>query len=282
MGNLSEAQQAFLSALHSKHKRLSDLNAEELLKRAQEQADRVNKTSGSLTGYDCPVCRNKGFVEVVIDNGAISGRPCYTTGPRECECMKIRKSKWLMKKSGLERLAARCTFDTFKAEQPWQAAIAKGAQEFVQGFCGFFFIGGQSGCGKTHICTAMCVAFINQGREVRYMLWTDEAARIKASITDEAVYNDRMWSLKTVDVLYIDDLFKPTGANAQPTAADIRLAYEIINYRYNAGKTTIISSERTTNELYDIDEAIAGRIKEYSEGYCYNIARDKAKNWRLR
>lgn len=273
---------ALILELRSKHKPLQEMTNEELLARAQEQADRVNKASGNLTGYDCPVCRNKGWVEEVRENGQQAGRPCYTTGPRECECMKIRKSKWLLKKSGLERLAARCTFDSFKTEEPWQAAIKRSAIEFTKCFCGFFFIGGQSGCGKTHICTAMALAFINQGRETRYMLWTDEAARIKACITDEAVYNDKMWSLKTVDVLYIDDLFKPTGANAQPTSADIRLAYEVINYRYNAGKTTIISSERTTSELNDIDEAIAGRIKEYSEGFCINIARDKAKNWRMK
>lgn len=112
------------------------------------------------------------------------------------------------------------------------------------------------------------------------MLWTSEAAKLKACVND-IDYENLIWPLKSVDVLYIDDLFKPTGANSQPTSADIRLAYEIINCRYNAGdKVTIISSERTVSEICDIDEATGGRIMEQAGEYCLNVSHDKAKNWR--
>lgn len=145
-----------------------------------------------------------------------------------------------------------------------------------------FFVGGQSGCGKTHICTALATCLINRGKSTRYMLWTSEAAKLKACVND-VDYETLIWPLKSVDVLYIDDLFKPTGANSQPTSADIRLAYEIINYRYNIGdKVTIISSERTVSEICDIDEATGGRIMEQAGEYCLNVSHDKAKNWRER
>ncbi len=90
-----------------------------------------------------------------------------------------------------------------------------------------------------------------------------------------------MKSLKEVDVLYIDDFFKPIGGN-RPSDADIRLAYEIINARYNRRKITIISSERHISEIAEIDEAIGGRIYEYAKGYTVNIARDTARNYRLK
>ena len=269
----------------AQHKPLSEMTAEEKLTQAQAMADRVNTQEGKLTGYDCPVCRNKGFVEVVADRTAQMGFPCYTTESKECACMRIRHSKWLLKKSGLADLAERCTFDTYKATEPWQVYIRNCAEGFLEkamsGSGRGFFIGGQTGCGKTHICTALTVSLINSGKSARYMLWTDEAARLKACVNDDQ-YASLMWPLKAVDVLYIDDLFKPTGASGQPTQADIRLAYELINYRYNsANKVTIISSERTTGELCEIDEAIGGRIMEKSGRYCINIARDRAKNWRL-
>lgn len=265
------------------HKPLSEMTAEEKLARAQRMADRVNAQSGSLTGYDCPECRNKGFIETVIDNTARMGYPCYTTGSRECKCMPVRRSKWLLKASGLAHLAERCTFDAYKAVAPWQKAIKAGAERFRLEDTGFFFVGGQSGSGKTHICTALAVSFINRGKSTRYMLWTDESAKIKACVNNDEQYAARVWPLKEADVLYIDDLFKPTGINAQPSAADIRLAYEIINYRYNAAdKITIISSERTIDEIFAIDEAIGGRIREYTGDNCHNIGRDKAKNYRMR
>ena len=269
----------------AQHKPLSEMTAEEKLARAQKMADRVNAQEGRLTGYDCPACRNKGFVEYVIDTTEQLGYPSYTTGSRECVCMAIRRSKWLLKASGLADLAERCTFDTYKATEPWQVYIRNRAEGFLEkamsGSGRGFFIGGQTGCGKTHICTALTVSLINSGKSARYMLWTDEAARLKACVNDDQ-YASLMWPLKAVDVLYIDDLFKPTGASGQPTQADIRLAYELINYRYNStNKVTIISSERTTGELCEIDEAIGGRIVEKSGQYCINIARDRAKNWRL-
>lgn len=262
------------------HKPLSEMTAEEKRERAQRMADRVNAQTGTLTGYDCPICHNKGFVETVIDNTARYGYPNFDTGSRECACMTIRRSRQMLKTSGLSHLADRCTFDAYKATTPWQKAIKASAEKFSDADTGFFFVGGQSGAGKTHICTALAVSFINRCKSTRYMLWTDEAARLKACANDDQ-YASLVWPLKSVDVLYIDDLFKPTGVNSQPTSADIRLAYEIINYRYNAGnKITIISSERTIDEIFAIDEAIGGRIREYAGENCHNIGRDKAKNWR--
>ena len=43
---------------------------------------------------------------------------------------------------------------------------------------------------------------------------------------------------------------------------------------------TIISSECTTNDLLDIDEATGGRICEKAQ--VFSIAPDRAKNYRLR
>ena len=121
------------------------------------------------------------------------------------------------------------------------------------------------------------------------MVWFDEATRIKGLVTDAEAYNAMMSELKETDVLYIDDLFKPIkgkdGQIVPPTYADVRLAIEIINYRYNnPGLVTIISGERTIDELIEIDEALAGRISELSKagGYCINLKKDSGKNWRLK
>ena len=91
--------------------------------------------------------------------------------------------------------------------------------------------------------------------------------------------------LQTVPVLYIDDLFK-TGRDASgscyPTAADVNLAFDIINYRYTKRLTTIISTERSPAELVDIDEAIGGRIVEMAQGHTYCIEKKNGRNYRLR
>ena len=50
---------------------------------------------------------------------------------------------------------------------------------------------------------------------------------------------------KNVEVLYIDDLFKTgksEGGLQKPTAGDINLAFEIINYRYKATSVITVTS----------------------------------------
>jgi DNA replication protein DnaC len=69
---------------------------------------------------------------------------------------------------------------------------------------------------------------------------------------------------------------------SKPTAADVRLAFEIINYRVVSKLPTIISSEFTLGELVDIDQAVAGRIAEMAEFNAINITPDIKKNYRLR
>lgn len=111
--------------------------------------------------------------------------------------------------------------------------------------------------------------------------------KIKSLITEGEKYEHAVFKLKTVEVLYIDDLFKTgkdlNGKVQRPTTADINLAFEIINYRYNnKNLVTIISSERNIREIMEIDEAIGGRIFELSskKNYAVNISNNLNKNYR--
>ena len=59
-----------------------------------------------------------------------------------------------------------------------------------------------------------------------------------------------------------------------PTAADVNLAYEIINYRYNnRDKITIISTELTIGGLCEIDEALGGRIRQRAGENVYTTTK---------
>ena len=257
--------------------------------RAKRKADDYNASVGSLNqedGYDCPICKNKGHVAYVGEKDAF-GHPAEYFKP--CKCCKVRNAIRRLNKSGLKNAVKELTFERFEVRQPWQQTIKDAALRFCQeGGSGWWFIGGQSGAGKSHICTAIAVHHIRQGKEVRYMVWREEAPRIKALVNEAEEYEKLMRELKTVDVLYIDDLFKDSrgadGLYRPPTSADIRLAFEIINYRYlNPALVTIISCEMQLTELDDIDEGVAGRIAMKSKpgGYCFSLKPDKAKNWRM-
>ena len=66
-----------------------------------------------------------------------------------------------------------------------------------------------------------------------------------------------------------------------PTPADVNVAFEIINYRYNnPSLLTIISSELTEADLLDIDEAVAGRIFERAKSI--SISKNRDRNYRIK
>lgn len=256
----------------------------------QAKADAYNSSVGNLDkedGYHCDICKNKGMVATVVYNDKFD---YYYETVAPCKCQKVRNAIRRLNRSGLKNVVKEYSFEKYEAHEPWQQTIKNSAIQFCKDDDhNFFFIGGQSGAGKTHICTAVAVHYIRKGKAVRYMLWRDEINRIKAVVNDHEQYASMMESLKQTDVLYIDDLFKSgkgdDGNPKPPTAADINVAFEIINYRYNnRNLTTIISSERTLAELVDIDEAVAGRIAERAKagGYCINLKRDKSRNWRMK
>jgi len=219
-----------------------------------------------LAGYDCPECGNTGTI-TRQENGML-----FT---RECKCMPIRRSLRKIRNSGMMDMLSRYTFENYQADDSVRAKIKGQAELFTQIESGWFYIFGKSGSGKTHICTAICSKFIERGTEVYYMSWRDESVNLKSSITDPEVYEQKIKKIKSVPVLYIDDFFK-----GNPSEADVRLAFEIINARYNdTAFRTIISSEIDMKKLLSIDEALGGRIYERARGFVIQAPNE---NYRLR
>ncbi len=193
--------------------------------------------------------------------------------------MARRRMEEQAKLSGLGDSLTRNTFDTYIAKEAWQEAIKQKAIQFAQeSKFDWFFVGGQIGSGKTHICTAIVGEMIQRGYQARYMLWRDEIARIKRHMNEEQ-YEIILDRFREIPLLYIDDFFK---ADSAPTSADINIAFEILDYRYRMKLPTIISSEMKASELMSFDEAIGSRIFERAKGFMLSIGNDKTKNMRIR
>lgn len=229
-----------------------------------------NNTIGELDGYDCKICKNKGYIGIEI-NGQMAMRPC--------KCIPVRTAIRLMSQSGIK---TEYTLKDFTVKALWQRNMVDTAKKFLEDTEGnWFYAGGQVGSGKTMICTAIINELLKRLIPCKYMLWRDEVVRLKANVNEAEEYRELIEPLKTMQVLYIDDFFK-TEKGKQPTQADINLAFEIINYRYNDPKlVTIISCERDVTELLDIDEAVGSRIYQRTKKYNISVSADNKKNYRL-
>ena len=273
-----------LKKLNSEHGTTEQPTAEQF---EEMQCKWANEDSGNLNekdGYNCDVCKNKGYI-YFLQKSPYSNANEMTV--RNCECMKIRKTLARAKESGLNNILSDYTFPKYETAEDWQ----KGIKEKAMSFCTddearWFYIGGQSGAGKTHICTAIAGHYIKQGKNCRYMLWRDDAVKLKQLVNDFTEYQKLMTEFKQADVLYIDDLFKSQVGpqqNAEPTKADINIAFELLNNRLmDKDKITIISSEYMITEALEFDEATVGRIFQNAGQYKVSIPKDRTKNYRLR
>ena len=242
------------------------------------QIEAYNDSEGNLNefdGYNCDICHNKGFIARLDENGSEIHR--------FCKCQKVRNTLRRAKRSGLGDILSDYTFDKFKALDEWQIDLKNKAKAFCEDDSArWFFVGGQPGSGKTHICTAITAFYIKKGLNAQYMLWCEDSKKLKALVNEYSEYQNEINKFKNVDVLYIDDFLK-TQHGEQPTKGDINLAFEILNHRLmNPEQITIISSEKTLTDILKYDEATMSRIYQITKQYKTNIEKDSSKNYRLK
>lgn len=268
MMGLTDILQQLTHTVSTAHSEPYDLVANQ-----RHLAELYNRGKGNLPGYDCPECLNRGDFMVVDD----TGHRTY----RRCKCMVIRDNERRIQQSGLADLLGRYTFESWQTPQDWQQRLAQRAKAYAEHpEIGWWMVAGHSGCGKSHICTAISNVLLHAGYALRYMLWREAAVHLKACVNDPEEYERAMHLYTDVQVLYIDDFLK-CGKNQEPSSADLNIAFEILNRRYcDTSKITIISSERTLPEIVDLDEAVGGRIYERAHKGAY-IDLSRMPNWRL-
>ena len=247
----------------------------------QMQCDWYNATEGKLTGYDCPKCKNRGSIAAVKDGYQIL---------MECDCMAIRRNRQNVLQSGLQSALQSMTFASYVCTEPWQERAKATAQNFADKQDGrWLYMSGQSGAGKTHLCTAVCGVLLDRGVSVRYEMWRT----LYREMQRFDVRDQKFQQISDCDVLYIDDFLKSAavkpdtegGKLARPdrdTQKELNTAFEIVNDRYAKNKVTIISSEIFLSDLFSLDAALAGRIRERCGGFVSQISNGNSRNYRLK
>lgn len=248
--------------------------------RAKLHAEITNRERGKLNeedGYNCQKCLNRGKIWQAAQ---VCGH--WQIVPVICDCERVRLSIRRLKASGLMSSLRRLS--EFEATEPWQQAMLQTAKDYLAADHSkgqSLFLGGAVGSGKTMLGSAVCRELLHSGHEVRYMPWVTESARLKNLATEED-QDDEIAKYRQAEYLYIDDLFKPVPGRDGPSAADVRLAYDIINYRVINKLPMIISSELYLTEMMQYDEATISRLWEMCKGHTVNVTRGQGRNFRMR
>lgn len=244
--------------------------------------------------YSCPQCKDKGFhivQEPYLDlNGQQKrdrkGELVFIDMFKDCVCTKKRQSEHLLKFSEITDEFKNMTFGNFLLEG--KPEVIKEAFECAKDyFIEFDHIKdkrvnsisllGQPGAGKTHLLTALANNLIVKKQvSVLYFPFVEGFNDLK---NDFDLLEEKLTKMKRIGVLFIDDLFK---GRTFPTDFQIEQMFAVINYRYLNHKPIMVSSEKTVDELCDIDEALGTRIYQMSKDYTVVIKGDrKVLNHRL-
>lgn len=198
--------------------------------------------------YECEDCKDSGFV-----------------GINMCHCFRSALAKCAFENSGLGALLKDQSFETFDMSfyMDDRAAFEKMQKnlEICKNYADTFdnsgknllFLGG-TGLGKTHLSTSIARKVIEKGFEVVY----DSAPNVFTDFNKEQFKDEMGLTQKyfDCDLLILDDL-----GTEMHTSFTVSCLYNIINTRLNTGKSTIVNTNLSIDELRKTyTDRIASRV----------------------
>jgi len=203
----------------------------------------------------CPICKGAGFLRVDAPVGSPNfGRliPC------ECKIAEReeRRHREIAEMSSLGAFEGQ-TFETFDPDVPGVREAYEAALAYAENPDGWLFLLGGYGCGKTHLAAAVAHYVIaHQRMRALFLVVPDLLDHLRATFAPDqgATYDARFNAIRTIDLLVLDDL----GTEHTTPWAREKL-FQIINFRYNERRPTIITSNRNFDEL---DPRVASRLSD--------------------
>lgn len=200
-----------------------------------------------------------------------------------CECRQLRIAEDKLKASGVSEEFRNMRFENFNYESSLETMEAYATAKSYSKSFGEIRVArqnstilmGQVGSGKTHLAMAISNTLLDNSVGVIYMPYRSIITKIKQSITDEENYQREINRYKEAQVLFIDDLFK-----GRITEADINVMFEIVDYRYFKKLPVVVTTEKTIDDLLEIDEAIGSRLYEMSKNHMVTMKGNKL-NYRV-
>lgn len=221
--------------------KLSSANDEKLLKEAMEidlacatcTGEHCSLPEGYKTGDSRPIAMHKGKGIVMGYGGCIR---CSKQQQADPEFEKR------VENAGLPPNGANRTFGAFRHVSA-EAIVAKARAILALQKGSNLILGGRVGSGKTHLATAIALEAMRAGRKVlvRSMYeMLDEICRAHQEHTDPFGITLKYQS---VPCLVLDDWGKETTSDAR-----LSYLYQVINYRYERGLQTIITTNASNAE----------------------------------
>ena len=203
----------------------------------------------------CPICGGAGYLRVDLPVGdPLFGKPV----PCECKERQLEERR----RGELQQLSSFTpfhdkTFETFDPTVQGLREALQVAQAYAADARGWLVLSGPYGVGKTHLAAAIAHQSLAQGNTTFFSTVPDLLDHLRAAFapSSEIPYDALFDKIREAFLVVLDDL-----GSENSTAWATEKLFQLINYRYNMGYPTVI----TTNDrlLAHMDERIRSRLSD--------------------
>ncbi|MFC1906409.1 ATP-binding protein [Chloroflexota bacterium] len=143
--------------------------------------------------------------------------------------------------------------------------VFRSALDFAKSPDGWLVLLGNTGCGKTHLAAAIVNYCYQASQSALFVVVPDFLDHLRSTFTPESKvsYDQLFESVKNASLLVLDDFGEQTTT---PWAQE--KLYQVINYRYNAQLSTVVTARGSLDE---IDSPISSRLADPKITVVWNI-----------
>jgi DNA replication protein DnaC len=152
------------------------------------------------------------------------------------------------------------------------------AFDFAKNPDGWLVFMGETGCGKTHLASAIVNYRYEMSKPALFVVVPDFLDHLRSAFNPESkISYDRLFeSVKTAPLLVLDDF----GEQSTNPWVKEKL-YQLINYRYNSRLPSVITTRLTLDEIKEeIDSSISSRLIDRNISVTFAIIAPDFRNER--
>ncbi len=152
------------------------------------------------------------------------------------------------------------------------------AFDFAKNPEGWLVFMGETGCGKTHLASAIVNYRYEMGKPALFVVVPDFLDHLRSAFNPESKisYDQLFESVKTAPLLVLDDF----GEQSTNPWVKEKL-YQLINYRYNSRLPTVITTRLSLDEIMnDVDSSISSRLVDRNISVTFAIIAPDFRNER--
>lgn len=203
---------------------------------------------------DCP---NHPGHPTTLDRGAILGKATVSVDGtlsfrhvyQPCEACLVDR----LQERGVPPSLLHCTLDNWQPGSEEGKKQLEAVREFAKVQCGFLFLLGPVGTGKSHLA----VGALRLGRGGLFIKQADLLRRLRATYRDDKAA-DPVEPCKTAGFLVLDEMGVSSGGRDEWP-----MLHEILDHRYCAMMPTVITSNLTWEELAGLaGDRLSDRFRE--------------------